>query len=117
MSDIASLDGDFRVKFMTSHPKDISEDVVKVIASSNKLADYIHLPVQAGSDRILALMNRKYTQKDYLNKIDMIRKHIPSVGLSSDIMVGFPTETEEDFQQTLNNYLAYLMKEGKIYES
>lgn len=100
LSDIASLDGDFRVKFMTSHPKDISEDVVKVIASSNKLADYIHLPVQAGSDRILALMNRKYTQKDYLNKIDMIRKHIPSVGLSSDIMVGFPTETEEDYLET-----------------
>ncbi|MBO5215110.1 MAG: tRNA (N6-isopentenyl adenosine(37)-C2)-methylthiotransferase MiaB [Clostridia bacterium] len=99
---IANLDGKFKVRFMTSHPKDLSEDVVKVISSSEKLADYIHLPIQAGSDRILALMNRRYTKKDYLNKIDMIRKYIPGVGLSSDIMVGFPTETEEDFLETVD---------------
>ena len=97
----ANIEGDFKIRFMTSHPKDLSEDVVKVIANNPKLADFIHLPIQAGSDRILNLMNRRYTQKDYLNKIDMIRKHIPHVGLSSDIMVGFPTETEEDFKQTL----------------
>ncbi len=99
---IATIDGEFRVKFMTSHPKDLSEDVVKAVASSDKLADYVHLPIQAGSDRILALMNRKYTQVDYLKRIDTIRKYIPEVGLSSDIMVGFPTETEEDFDQTLD---------------
>lgn len=98
---VANIDGDFRVKFMTSHPKDLSEDVVRVIAASDKLADYIHLPIQAGSDRVLKLMNRKYTQSDYLKKIDVIRKYIPNVGLSSDIMVGFPTETEEDFLETL----------------
>lgn len=94
---IAEIDGKYKVRFMTSHPKDISEDVVKVISQSDKLADYIHLPVQSGSDKILKLMNRKYTSKDYLNKIDMIRKYIPNVGISSDIMVGFPDENEEDF--------------------
>ncbi len=99
---LSEFDGKYKIKFMTSHPKDISEDVVKVIASSEKLADYIHLPIQAGSDRILELMNRKYTKKDYLNKIDMIRKYIPGVGLSSDVMVGFPTETEEDFAETVD---------------
>lgn len=97
---IADLDGKFRVRFMTSHPKDLSEDVVKAIASSDKLADFVHLPVQAGSDRILALMNRKYTKAEYLDKIDMIRSYIPGVGLSSDVMVGFPTETEDDFAET-----------------
>lgn len=97
---LSKFDGKYKIKFMTSHPKDLSEDVVKTIASSDKLADYIHLPIQAGSDRILKLMNRKYTQKDYLDKIDMIRKYIPNAGLSSDVMVGFPTETEEDFEET-----------------
>ena len=99
---LSGFDYKYRIRFMTSHPKDLSEDVVKVIAASDKLADYVHLPVQAGSDRILKLMNRKYTQKDYLEKIDMIRKYIPHVGLSSDVMVGFPTETEEDFLETVN---------------
>ena len=99
---LANLDGKFKVRFMTSHPKDLSEDVVKVIASSEKLADFIHLPIQAGSDRILDLMNRRYTKMDYLKRIDMIRKYIPNVGLSSDIMVGFPTETEEDFLETVD---------------
>ncbi len=99
---VASFDYKYKVRFMTSHPKDISEDVVKVIASTDKLADFIHLPIQAGSDRILSLMNRRYTKADYLKKIDMIRKYIPTVGLSSDIMVGFPTETEEDFLETVD---------------
>ena len=68
--------------------------------SKSSGANFIHLPIQSGSDRILSLMNRRYTQKDYLNKIDVIKKYIPNVGLSSDIMVGFPTETEEDYLQT-----------------
>lgn len=97
----ASFEGDYKIRFMTSHPKDLSEDVVRVISQNDKLAKFIHLPVQAGSDRILELMNRKYSSADYLSKIDMIRKYIPDVGLSSDIMVGFPTETEEDFEDTL----------------
>ncbi len=100
LADIAALDGKFRVKFMTSHPKDIDEEVIKTISQSDKLAKSIHLPIQSGSDRILALMNRKYTSSDYLKKIDVIRKYVPDVGLSSDIMVGFPTETEEDYLDT-----------------
>ena len=98
----ASFEGDYKIRFMTSHPKDLSEEVVKTIASCDKLADFIHLPVQAGSDRILSLMNRRYTSGQYLEKIDMIRSYIPDAGLSSDIMVGFPTETEEDFSDTMN---------------
>ncbi|MBR2970519.1 MAG: tRNA (N6-isopentenyl adenosine(37)-C2)-methylthiotransferase MiaB [Clostridia bacterium] len=91
------FDGEYRIKFMTSHPKDFTEDVAEAMASSNKIANYIHLPVQAGSDRILQLMNRKYTSAEYLEKIKMIRSFIPDVGISSDIMIGFPTETEEDY--------------------
>ena len=98
----ASFEGDYKIRFMTSHPKDLSEEVVKTIASCDKLADFMHLPVQAGSDRILSLMNRRYTSGQYLEKIDMIRSYIPDAGLSSDIMVGFPTETEEDFSDTMN---------------
>ena len=98
----ASFEGDYKIRFMTSHPKDLSEEVVKTIASCDKLADFIHLPVQAGSDRILSPMNRRYTSGQYLEKIDMIRSYIPDAGLSSDIMVGFPTETEEDFSDTMN---------------
>lgn len=98
----ASFEGDYKIRFMTSHPKDLSEEVVKTIASCDKLADFIHLPVQAGSDRILSLMNRRYTSGQYLEKIDMIRSYIPDAGLSSDIMVGFPTETEEDFSDTMD---------------
>ena len=98
----ASFEGDYKIRFMTSHPKDLSEEVVKTIASCDKLADFIHLPVQAGSDRILSLMNRRYTSGQYLEKIDMIRSYIPDAGLSSDIMVGFPTETDEDFSDTMN---------------
>jgi len=99
---ILSLDGDFRLKFMTSHPKDISEEVVRVISQSDKAAKYIHLPLQSGSDRILKLMNRRYDSKSYLNKVDMIRKYMPNAGLSSDIIVGFPTETEQDFDDTMS---------------
>ncbi len=99
---LSRVDGKFKIRFMTSHPKDLSEDVVKVIAASDKLADYIHLPIQSGSDKILRLMNRRYSKSDYLNLIDMIRKHIPHVGLSSDIMVGFPYETDEDFLETVD---------------
>lgn len=99
---LSCIDGKFKIRFMTSHPKDLSEDVVKVIAASDKLADFIHLPIQSGSDKILELMNRKYTKSDYLKRIDMIRKYIPNVGLSSDIMVGFPYETEEDFLETVD---------------
>ena len=101
LSDISEIDGKFRVKFMTSHPKDFSHDTVKVISQSDKISKFIHIPAQAGSDRILKLMNRKYDSAGYLATIDAIKTAIPEVGLSGDIMVGFPTETEEDFSDTL----------------
>lgn len=98
---ISELPGKFWLKFMTSHPKDLSEDVIKLIGSSDKLAKYIHLPVQSGSNEILKKMNRKYDVQSYLHKIDLIRKYAPTAGLTSDIIVGFPTETEENFCDTL----------------
>lgn len=101
LSDLSSLDGKFRIKFMTSHPKDILPRTIEVISQSDKLSKFIHMPAQSGSDRILKLMNRGYTSNDYLSKIEMIKKNIPDYGLSGDMMVGFPTETEEDFSDTL----------------
>lgn len=91
-----------RIRFTTSHPKDCSEKLVKTIAESPKICDYIHLPVQSGSTRILQLMNRKYTRDDYLKLTDMIRTHIPNVDLSTDVMVGFPGEIEDEFRETLS---------------
>ena len=99
---IDALDGNFNLKFLTSHPKDLSEEVVKVIAESRHISHMIHLPVQCGSDRILKLMNRNYTVEHYIKTIEMIRKYIPDVNLSTDIIVGFPTETQEDFEMTLD---------------
>ncbi len=99
---LSDIKGEYWIKFLTSHPKDISEKVVSVISKKEHLAHFIHLPLQSGSDRILEMMNRKYTAREYLNKIEMIKSYLPDVGLSCDIMVGFPTETEEDFVQTLN---------------
>ena len=99
---IDAIDGNYVIKFLTSHPKDLSEEVVKVIAGSKHISHMIHLPVQCGSDRILKLMNRNYTVEHYLKTIDMIKSYLPDVNLSTDIIVGFPTETEEDFEQTLD---------------
>ena len=99
---ISDLDGDFRLRFMTNHPKDLTEDLVVALSKSKKACKSIHLPIQAGSDRILSLMNRKYTREDYLNKIELLRKYIPDIAITTDIMVGFPTETEEDFSDTMD---------------
>lgn len=99
---IAELDGDFRIKFMTSHPKDIKNEVIDTIAQYKKISKLIHLPVQSGSNAILKAMNRKYTREYYLDRINYIRQQIPDVGLSSDIIVGFPGETEQDFMDTLS---------------
>lgn len=99
LREIANLDGDFRVKFMTSHPKDLSKDVVDTIATHDKIAKVIHLPIQSGSNNILKNMNRRYTREHYLELIKMIRK-IPNVYISTDLIVGFPGETEEDFLDT-----------------
>ncbi len=95
------LDRKYRLKFMTSHPKDFSPALAERIAQSKVLSHNLHLPVQSGSDRILAAMNRHYMRSDYLSKVESVRKLVPDIGLSSDIMVGFPTETEADFADTL----------------
>lgn len=102
MRDICALPGDFTLSFMTSHPKDLTDDVIDAVAEENKIEKYIHLPAQSGSDRILKLMNRNYTRQKYLEIIDKIRKKIPNCRITSDFIVGFPTETEEEFLQTMS---------------
>lgn len=102
IEEISKINGDFRLRFMTNHPKDFSEKLIKAISKSKKACPCIHLPVQAGSNRILGLMNRKYTREDYLQKIELLRKYIPNVAITTDIMVSFPTETEEDFLDTFD---------------
>ena len=99
---ICAREEKFRLRFMTSNPKDFGEELVRAIADNRQLCRLVHLPVQAGSDRILRLMNRKYTAKEYLQKVEMLRRILPDCRLSTDIMVGFPTETEEDFRATLD---------------
>ena len=102
LRELAHLDGDFKIRFMTSHPKDLNDDVIDAIAEEKKLAKYIHLPVQSGSDRVLKLMNRKYTIERYMGLIEKIRAKMTTCYLSTDIIVGFPGETEEDFMDTYN---------------
>lgn len=102
LNDIASLEGDFWVRFMTSHPKDASHELIDIIAANEKIARHFHLPFQAGSDRILGLMNRRYTKQQYLEKAFEIKEKIQGVSLTSDVICGFPTETEHDFLETLD---------------
>lgn len=99
---IAEIDGKFRIRFMTSHPKDLSEEVIKLISEHPNFCNNIHLPVQSGSDAVLKRMNRKYTRGRYLDLIDTIRKYMPDAGITTDIMVGFPGETEQDFKDTID---------------
>lgn len=98
---VAEQTGMDRIRFMTSHPKDISEELIRIMAKHKNICNHLHLPVQSGSDRILTLMNRHYTKEHYLRYIQMLREEIPHVGLSTDIIVGFPGETEQDFEETL----------------
>ena len=102
ITEISKIEGKFRLRFMTNHPKDLTEKLVKAIAESDKTCRSVHLPVQAGANRILKLMNRKYTREDYFQKVEILRKYIPDVAITTDIMVGFPTETEEDFLDTVD---------------
>ena len=100
LRDICLLDGDFTVSFMTSHPKDLTDDVIDAIAEEDKIEKFIHLPAQSGNNKILKLMNRSYTREKYLDIIKKIRQKIPNCRISSDFIVGFPTETEEEFNDT-----------------
>jgi tRNA-2-methylthio-N6-dimethylallyladenosine synthase len=99
---INKVEGIERIKFMTSHPKDFTKDVIEAIAQSDKVCEQVHLPVQSGSSRILEKMNRHYTKEQYLNLVHSIKETIPDVSITTDIIVGFPGETEEDFEETLN---------------
>lgn len=102
LREVAKIDGKFRIRFMTSHPKDLTEEVVKAIRDNDKICNNIHLPIQAGSNSVLKNMNRRYTREHYLGLIDMIRRYLPDCGITTDIMVGFPYETEEDFSDTMD---------------
>ncbi len=99
---VAKVDGNIRVRFTTSHPQDLSDKLLYAIAENTNICNYIHLPVQSGSNRILQLMNRTYTIEHYINLIEKAKGIIPSVSFSTDIISGFPTETDADHQMTLN---------------
>ena len=101
LSEIAGIGGKFRLRFMTSHPKDFSEELARVISEYPQICNCVHLPVQSGSDRILRAMNRKYTSADYLKKIEILKKYVPDCAVTTDLIVGFPGETDEDFKDTL----------------
>ncbi len=102
MRRICALPGNFRLRFMTSHPKDASEKLMRAMAEEEKIVKHFHLPIQSGSDRVLAEMHRKYSRNEYLEKIARLRDLIPDVSITSDIIVGFPGETEEDFAATMD---------------
>ena len=99
---VAAIEGKFRVRFMTSHPKDFSPKLVDTIKRNPKVCRHIHLPVQAGSNRILQLMNRRYTREKYLGELEYLRREIPDCEVTTDLIVAFPTETEEEFQETMS---------------
>ena len=102
ISEIDSIDGDYWLRFMTSHPKDCSKELIDAIAQSKHISKHLHLPFQSGSDRILKAMNRHYDRKKYLDIISYAKEKIENVSLTSDIIVGFPGETYEDFKETLS---------------
>lgn len=102
LKEVEKIDGIQRIRFMTSHPKDLSQELIDVMGASKKICRHLHLPLQSGSSRILKIMNRKYTKEDYLDLVERIRKAVPDIALTTDIIVGFPGETEEDFLETLD---------------
>ena len=102
LTEIEKIEGLERIRFMTSHPKDLSDELIEVMAHSKKICKHLHLPVQSGSTEILQKMNRRYTKEQYLVLVDKIKMAIPDISLTTDIIVGFPGETEEDFQDTLD---------------
>ena len=102
LQEIEKVDGLRRIRFMTSHPKDLSDELIEVMGNSKKICKHLHLPVQSGSTDILTKMNRRYTKEQYLSLVEKIRKAVPDISLTTDIIVGFPGETEADFEETLD---------------
>ena len=102
LTEVEKLDGLRRIRFMTSHPKDLSDELIEVMGRSEKICRHLHLPIQSGSNRILEKMNRRYTREHYLELTEKIRRAVPDISLTTDMIVGFPGETEEDFRDTLD---------------
>jgi tRNA-2-methylthio-N6-dimethylallyladenosine synthase len=102
LQEIEKIDGIERIRFMTSHPKDLSDELIEVMKHSHKICKHLHLPIQSGSSRLLKIMNRRYTKESYLELVDKIHAAVPDISLTTDIIVGFPGETEEDFEETLD---------------
>lgn len=102
LNDVCKIEGIERIRFISPHPKDFTDDVIEAIANNEKIARVIHLPLQSGSSNVLKVMNRKYTKEQYLELVEKMKKRIPDVVFSTDIIVGFPGETEEDFEDTLD---------------
>ena len=102
LQEVEAIDGLRRIRFMTSHPKDLSDELIEVMKNSDKICHHLHLPLQSGSSRILKAMNRRYTKEQYLELVEKIRAAVPDISLTTDIIVGFPGETEEDFSETMD---------------
>jgi len=102
LKEIEKIDGIERIRFMTSHPKDLSQELIDVMKDSTKICRHLHLPLQSGSTRLLKIMNRRYTKESYLDLVERIRTAMPDISLTTDIIVGFPGETEEDFLETMD---------------
>ena len=102
LSEVAKIEGIERIRFMTSHPKDLSDDLIEVMKSSEKICNHFHLPLQSGSDEILRRMNRHYTRDQYLMIVEKLRRAVPDISITTDIIVGFPGETEADFEDTMD---------------
>ena len=99
---LSAIEGDFLIRFMTSHPKDVSDELIAAMAKSDRVAKHFHLPLQSGSDNILKVMNRHYDREHYLQNVKKLRAAMPNIALTTDIIVGFPGETDEDFEATLD---------------
>lgn len=102
LQEVEKVDGIERIRFMTSHPKDLSDELIEVMKNSKKICKHLHLPLQSGSTRILSAMNRRYTKESYLALVEKLRKEIPDLALTTDIIVGFPGETKEDVDETID---------------
>ena len=102
LEEVEKIEGLERIRFMTSHPKDLSDELIEVMGRSKKICKHLHLPLQSGSSRILKIMNRRYDKEHYLELVDKIRAAVPDIALTTDIIVGFPGETEEDFVETMD---------------
>ena len=102
LEEVEKIEGVERIRFMTSHPKDLSDELIEVMGRSKKICKHLHLPLQSGSSRILKIMNRRYDKEHYLELVDKIRAAVPDIALTTDIIVGFPGETEENFEETMD---------------